>query len=258
MTENVLRIAGISDTHLDSQLTKKPRKGHLSYTDFQRAVEDMSEYADVIIHCGDFTDHGDQKSLRHTAAILSQATKPVIGVLGNHDIEQDPSMATEILTNESNITLLEGNSITLYPNGEPIGFVGIPGFKMFDGEMPRYINMPEEDYQDLCDKQSSRFYEELPTLTNKNNISIFHFDQMRYVPSPDDPTMEELYVSDFLEEVDNYADKINLVIHGHDHRRIERPISSPKNVEVIDVAARIQIEMHPGIPYRLIHVPIRE
>lgn len=255
MVQEVLRIAAISDTHLDSSRIKKPRKGHLSSTDFQQAVEEMSEHADVIVHCGDFTDKGDIASLYDAADILRQATKPVIGVLGNHDIKYDPAMASGILTQDGNITLLEGNSVTLSPHGEPVSFVGMPGFSLLRGKEPRNISIKE--YQNLCDEQSSRFYEELPRLETDNNIVLFHFDQMRYVPSESNPNEEELYVSDLLEEVDKYAEKMNLVIHGHDHRDIERPLSSPNNVDVMDVAARIQIGMTPGVPYRLIEVPLR-
>jgi len=258
MAQEILRIAGISDTHLNSLPSEKSREGHLSYKELQQAVSHMSEEADIIVHCGDFTDHGDKKSLRRVASILSQSPKPIVGVLGNHDITEDPAMATEILTNESNMTLLEGDSITLYPNGIPVGFVGMPGFRMpDDGKMPRFVPMPKEEYQALCDRQSSRFFQELSTLENENNIVLFHFDQMRYIPSKEDPEKEELYVSDTLEKVDNYAGMINRIIHGHDHRRITRPETTPHNIRVIDVAAIIQIKMQEGIPYKLIEVPLR-
>lgn len=253
-SKRIITVAAISDTHLNSQLDRNPKKGQLTPTGFRRAVAGMSERADIIIHCGDFTDKGDEKSLYEAASILKKATKPVIGVLGNHDISYNHETATDILRDTGKITLLEGNSITVDINHNPIGIIGLPGFKMFEGKRPREVLM--ETYQAMCEEQESRFLEELPKLESPNNIVIFHFDQMRYVPSDTDPNAEELYTSNLLEAVDDYPNRVNLIIHGHDHRVIARPLFTPNNISVIDVASRIQIEMHPGVPYSLIKLAL--
>ncbi len=249
-----LRIAGISDTHFGRL---EPHKGDLHYRSFRKHVKEMSGNADVIVHCGDFTDRGDEKSLTSTANILSEATKPVIGVLGNHDIRYDPQMAAEILTLKGGITLLEGNTVAIQHHGESVGFIGMPGFLLRENKRPRYLSMTKEEYEAMCSAQATTFRKELRNLEGRNNVALFHFDQMQSVPNPENPEEEELHLSDSIRLVDDHTDQVNLVLHGHDHRNINRPATTPNHVDIIDLAVPIHIKMHPGIPYRIIDLPLR-
>lgn len=254
----ILRIAGISDTHFGATSSRHRRNGIITYREFRQHVRDMSKNADVIVHCGDFTDRGDEPSLKTAASILSESYKPVIGVLGNHDIRQDPAMAREILSESGGITLLEGNSVSIPYDFKNISFTGLPGFaKRKEGQFIRHLRISQEEYDDMVARQASTFRKEIRCMKGQNNVVLFHFDQLK-APAlqADGSPGEEILASDFIKLVDQNARKIKLLLHGHDHRNIDRPLVTPGNVDVIDLAVPILIKMHPGIPYRIINLPL--
>jgi 3',5'-cyclic AMP phosphodiesterase CpdA len=259
MTQEVLRIAAISDTHFGASESRHRRNGILTYNEYRSNVKKMSQEADVIIHCGDFTDQGDKESLKIAASIFSDATKPVLGVLGNHDIRQDFEMATEILSEEGGITLFDGNWMVDTYQDQRVGFIGMPGFQpRKDHHLDKELQISQQAYNEMSGQQTTRFRQEIRRVQGKNNIAFFHFDQIRSSSSePETHPAEEIIVSEFAKLVDDYHYQVSLMLHGHDHRNIDRPATTPKKVRVENVAARINIEMNPGVPYRLIDVPLR-
>lgn len=259
MTQEVLRIAAISDTHFGASESRHPRNGILTYNEYRSNVKKMSQEADVIIHCGDFTDQGDKESLKIAASIFADATKPVLGVLGNHDIRQDPHMANDILTNEGGIILFDGSWNVQTYQDQRVGFIGIPGFApRKDKYVEQELKISKDEYNEMTNDQASRFRQEIKRVKGKNNIAFFHFDQIRSSSSDSENRLtEEIVVSEFAKLVDDYHYQVSLMLHGHDHRRIDRPPTTPKKIRVEDVAAKINIEMQQGVPYRLIDVPLR-
>ena len=75
-----LRIAALGDIHVSKT----------SAGAFHALFTQISETADVLVLCGDFTDYGLPDEARILARELTSAMKlPVIAVLGNHDYEGD-------------------------------------------------------------------------------------------------------------------------------------------------------------------------
>lgn len=248
----VIRIAGIGDTHFGASNSRHRRNGIHNYGHYREHVKAMSKNADFIVHCGDFTDGGDERSLKIAAGILGDATKPVIGVLGNHDIRVDASMATEILQTEGGITLLEGNAVVLHAGSERIGFVGTPGFaERRQDQFIRHLSISQEEYDQMVLRQKREFRKSVRKLPEGVNIAIFHFEQVEF----SDGVGREIVLTDFGQMVDSRSDRISLMLHGHDHRSIDRPPTTPQRVPIHDVAAKIHIEAS-GVPYKIIEVPI--
>src|SRR5947209_2330379 len=74
--DNVVRIAALADIHY----------GRTSATPLVPVLERASQEADVLLLCGDLTDHGLPDEARALARELSAAARvPLIAVLGNHD-----------------------------------------------------------------------------------------------------------------------------------------------------------------------------
>src|SRR5690554_5767166 len=77
MTNETVRIAAVGDLHCtkNSQGTLQPL--------FMQAAHE----SDVIVLCGDLTDHGTAEEAHILARELSGTRTPILAVLGNHDYE---------------------------------------------------------------------------------------------------------------------------------------------------------------------------
>lgn len=249
----VLRIAGISDTHFGKG--SSPDHPTISYKAFRHHVREMSRDADLILHCGDFTDKGDEPNLRRTASILSEATKPVFAVLGNHDIQHDPEMAREILE-EGGVRIFDGNAAILRIGSDEVGFVGIPGFETrSDGRMPKHIRIPQAEYEEMITRQFSNLQKSLRRLRGPNNIAFAHFYENRFSSDPADPMHSPLTQAAQL--IDSRPDLISHLMSGHDHRVMERPETTPSGIRHHNVAVPINIHMQEGKPYTIISVEVQ-
>ena len=109
----VVRIAAVADLHV-----KERDKG--KWNDFFRLAE---ESADILLLCGDLTDHGTQAEAEVLKAEITQCNIPILAVLGNHDFENGtPEVVKETL--KDCIRILDGESCVI----KGIGFAGVKGF----------------------------------------------------------------------------------------------------------------------------------
>jgi Icc-related predicted phosphoesterase len=81
--------------------------------------------SDVLVVCGDLTDHGRTDEAQDLARVISQASRvPVVCVLGNHDYESgQPEVVRQILK-DAGVIVLDGDGVEV--NG--VGFAGVKGF----------------------------------------------------------------------------------------------------------------------------------
>jgi len=97
--------------------------------------------SDIIIHCGDITGRGSEKTIREFLQWFNDLDqyKYKIFIAGNHDVlfETSSAFAKEILKEYPNVIYLEDNGIEL----EGIKFWGTPVSKPF---MNWVFNRPEE------------------------------------------------------------------------------------------------------------------
>src|SRR5437762_7427976 len=102
-TRTHLRIAAMGDLHVSKN----------SQGTFQPLFGQISETADVLALCGDFTDYGLPEEARVLVRELTAAMKiPVIAVLGNHDYEGGkPEEIRQILV-DGGVTVLRSEEHT--------------------------------------------------------------------------------------------------------------------------------------------------
>ncbi|WP_114778845.1 metallophosphoesterase family protein [Botryobacter ruber] len=110
------RIAAVGDIHV-----RETDRGH--WTGF---FKEVSEQADLLLLCGDLTDTGRVAEAEVLSEELRACSIPVVGVLGNHDYDKDQQEGIVKALTESNMHLLDGESVV-------IGNVGIAGVKGFGG-----------------------------------------------------------------------------------------------------------------------------
>src|SRR3954464_10513642 len=115
LTRTRLRIAAMGDLHVSKN----------SQGSFQPLFSQISEVADVLVLCGDFTDYGLPDEARVLARELTTAMKlPVIAVLGNHDYEGGQAPEIRRILVEAGVTVLDGEATEIHG----VGFAGVKGF----------------------------------------------------------------------------------------------------------------------------------
>lgn len=249
-----LKIAGLSDTHFSASAIN-PR---ITKEEYIEHVQDMSRNADIIIHCGDFTDKGDTESAQAAADIFRSSTIPVIGVMGNHDYwRKNGERVRKTLTEDGGITLLSGDIFTYQRKTTSVGVVGASGFsaRRQSAHMAA-MEMTPEEYNDLVKKELDGFKESVTYLPSNTNIGIFHFEPIRRKKDGRGVPTGKLVSSDYGNILTKYKDQFSIVFHGHDHRGVSEPVQSRSGFDLVNVAAPVTIAMTRGIPYRIAEIPI--
>lgn len=109
-----MRIAAVADLHVGRHTP-----------DFYAPVFAQANDADVLVICGDLTDHGRPDEAQHAARMLAQHVRiPIVGVLGNHDFESAQADAVRKILCDHGVQILDGDAIEV----KGVGFAGVKGF----------------------------------------------------------------------------------------------------------------------------------
>ena len=112
--EKKVRIAAVGDIHCTKGGAGK----------FDALFGSVHERADVLVLCGDLTDHGTVEEAQVLAREVAKAHIPVVAVLGNHDHEAGtPEKVSELLL-EAGVMVLDGEACEVLG----VGFAGVKGF----------------------------------------------------------------------------------------------------------------------------------
>jgi Icc-related predicted phosphoesterase len=109
-----VRIAAVGDIHV-----RETDKG--KWVEFFKAA---SAQADVLLLCGDLTDHGYAKEAEVLAEEMRACTIPVVCVLGNHDHDKNQHEEIRSCLIRDNVHFLDGDAVVI----KNVGFTGVKGF----------------------------------------------------------------------------------------------------------------------------------
>ncbi|ALJ01220.1 metallophosphoesterase [Rufibacter tibetensis] len=109
-----VRIAAVGDIHV-----RETDKG--KWVDFFKAA---SNQADILLLCGDLTDHGYASEAQVLADEMRACTIPVVCVLGNHDHDKDEHEEIRACLMSDNVHFLDGDAVVI----KNVGFAGVKGF----------------------------------------------------------------------------------------------------------------------------------
>src|SRR6266699_2450665 len=110
-----VRVAAMSDLHF----------GKTPAGTFQTLFRQVSEQADVLLLCGDLTDHGQPEEAQGLVKEMSGALKiPALAVLGNHDYHSGKQAEVEKIFEAAGVRVLDGDDCVLHG----VGFAGVKGF----------------------------------------------------------------------------------------------------------------------------------
>lgn len=202
--ENTLQIAAIGDLHF--QETTEKILGDI--------LEDAAKQAEVLLLCGDLTDHGQEREAEGLAKILARIGIPILAVLGNHDCEAASENELKKLLKEAKVHFLDDGSYSI----KGVDFCGVKGF---GGGFDRFM------LGSFGESTVKLFVEEALA----ESLTLEHFLQnsetgkkvvvLHYAPISQTLRGEPLEIYPFLgssrlgETIDRY--EVAAVFHGHAH-----------------------------------------
>ena len=186
-----MKIAIISDLHLGYARFESD-----SYIQAQRAVEDASKKADLILCAGDIFDIKIPKleTLKKAVEIFRKSSVPVYAIHGNHERRaRDMVNPVQLLAVSTGIRVLHGEGDVFEKGGERVQVLGMG-------------SVPEEYAEQALKKTMERF------VKNEDAFSILmiHQSVRELVPGGKDEVSIE-----FLETL-----PFDLIVNGHIHETI--------------------------------------
>jgi Icc-related predicted phosphoesterase len=109
-----VRAAAVGDIHV--------RETHDRW--LRELLEDICDSADILLLCGDLTDHGLEAEAVALGEQLVRARIPTFGVLGNHDYESGQQVEVVEVLQEAGMVFLDSDCCHF----DDVGIVGVKGF----------------------------------------------------------------------------------------------------------------------------------
>jgi Icc-related predicted phosphoesterase len=238
-----IRIAAMGDVHC----TKT------SHGALQPLFAQITDAADVLLLCGDFTDYGLPEEARVLAKEITAAVKiPVIAVLGNHDYESGQDKEVRVILADAGVTVLDGEGCEIHG----VGFAGVKGFGGGFGDRA---------LQPWGEEQIKRFVHEaveealklesaLARLWMPQRVAVLHYSPIEATVRGEPPEIFPFLGSSRLEEpLNRYP--VCAIFHGHAH--LGQPEGRTKaGVPVYNVAVPVLTHAFPDrSPFRVVEIP---
>jgi Icc-related predicted phosphoesterase len=200
-----IRVAAVGDLHCRE----------IDHGRFRQMVKQVNDEADILLLCGDLTDHGSLAEGKVLAEELSALRIPAVAVFGNHDLETGHAGELCAALQHINVRCLDGESYIF----EKV--LGISGVKGFGGGFGRAT------LQSFGEASTKAFVQEAVTESLKLESSLGRLDTPKrvvithYAPVIDTVRGENPEIFPFLgssrlaRTIDDYG--ADAVFHGHSH-----------------------------------------
>jgi Icc-related predicted phosphoesterase len=239
-----VRVGAMGDLHY----TKFPETG------MREMLAQAGRECDVLLLCGDLTDHGLPEEAHGLAREIHSAVGvPVIGVLGNHDFEGGKQEEIKAILNESGIRMLDGDACEV----EGIGFAGIKGF--CGGFGKRALGPWGEDiikaFVHEAVNEALKLESALARLRGRPRVAVLHYSPIQTTVEGEPAEIFPFLGSSRLEEpLQRYP--VNVVFHGHAHRG-QPEGKTAAGVPVYNVCVQLLRTLYPDRPpVRIVEVPV--
>lgn len=203
-----MRIAAVGDIHV-----RETDRGKMG--DFFRNV---SAQADVLLLCGDLTDHGYATEAEVLAEEMRACSIPVIAVFGNHDYDKGQEVEIRKALVRENVYILDGDEVVI---GD-VGFAGIKGFGGgFDKGMLSMFgeHMMKQFVQEAVD-EALKLDGALSRLDNEHlvakKIALLHYSPLKATVVGEPEQIFPFLGSSRLTEPINQR-QVVAAFHGHAH-----------------------------------------
>jgi Icc-related predicted phosphoesterase len=242
-TPRQVRIAAVSDLHCTrtSQGAFQPL--------FQRVAGD----ADILLLCGDLTDHGLPEEARVLAQELAGLRLPMLGVLGNHDYHSDHAEEVERIVEGAGLKLLDGDDCVVHG----VGFAGVKGFGGGFGRhtLEAWGEPAIKKFVYEAVEEALKLEKALARLSGPARVAVLHYAPVQSTVEGEPPAIFPFLGSSRLEEpLNRYG--VTVVFHGHAHH------GSPEGktlsgIPVYNVALSLMRQaMGDDPPFRIVTLPV--
>ncbi len=245
-TRTHLRIAAMGDLHVSKS----------SQGAFQPLFSQISDVADVLLLCGDFTDYGLPEEARVLARELTATMKiPVIAVLGNHDYESGKEHEIRQILVDAGVAVLDGEAIEVHG----VGFAGVKGFAggFGRGALGPWGEQAIKAFVQEAVDEALKLEAALARLRTHKRVALLHYAPIRATVEGEPPEIFAYLGSSRLEEPINRY-RVSAVFHGHAHRGAPEGRTSA-GVPVHNVAMPLLMRVNPNRPpFLIVEVPLDE
>jgi len=231
-----LRLAAVGDLHVTRQ----------SHGALQALFASAAERADVLLLCGDLTDHGLVEEAHILAGEISRIGKkmPTLAVLGNHDVESGQEAEVRRILSEAGVVVLDGDALEV----EDVGFVGVKGFCGGFGQ--RTLEPWGEQTTKLFVREAVdealKLESALAKLRTRQRVALLHYSPIESTVEGEPREIYPFLGSGRLEEpLNRYG--VAAAFHGHAHRGALTG-KTRDGVEVYNVAAPLLRRSFPDQP----------
>ena len=238
---NVVRVAALGDVHCTENST-----GQL-----QPLFTQIAEAADILILCGDLTDHGlAQQAHVLVKELAGSAHKiPTVAVLGNHDFESGHPDEVRHILQEAGITVLDGDACEV----KGVGFAGVKGFGggFGRGTLSAFGEPAVKAFVHEAIEESLKLETALQRLRTPHKIAVLHYSPVRATVEGEPMEIFPYLGCSRLEEpLNRYG--VTAAVHGHAHRGAPEG-KTPAGVPVYNVSVPVMRAAYPNRPpFRLL------
>jgi Icc-related predicted phosphoesterase len=238
-----VRIAAIGDLHVSKN----------SQGAFQALFTQISNSADILVLCGDFTDYGLPDEARILARELSTSVKiPVVAVLGNHDYEAGKEEEIMRILRDSGVTVLDGEATEI----DGVGFAGVKGFcgGFGRGALGPWGEKAIKIFVQEAVDEALKLEAALARLRTQRRVALLHYSPIRATVEGEPIEIFPFLGSSRLEEPINRY-RVSAVFHGHAHRGATEGRTST-GVPVYNVAMPLLARSQPDRPpFLIVEIP---
>jgi Icc-related predicted phosphoesterase len=230
-----VRAAAVGDIHV--------REAHDRW--LRELLEDICESADVLLLCGDLTDHGLETEAEVLGEHLVRARIPTFGVLGNHDYESGQQVEVVEVLREAGMVFLDSDCCHF----DDVGIVGVKGFC---GGFGQYLLQPWGEpaikqfvYEAV--EESMKLERQLAQVRAERTLVVMHYSPILETVAGEPPEIIPFLGSSRLAEpIDRFP--VDAVFHGHAHYGM--PVAcTPGGRAVYNCALPLMRRISPERPF---------
>ena len=233
-----VRFAAVADLHFGRQPPDA----------LQPLFTDIVASADVLLLCGDLTDHGQPDEARGLAREIVQHLKlPVVAVLGNHDHESQQAAEVTAILRDAGVSVLDGDACEV----RGVGVAGVKGF--CGGFGPRALAswgeaMIKQFVQEAIG-EALKLETALARVTSPTRIALLHYSPVASTVEGEPLEIYPFLGSSRLEEpLGRYP--VAAVFHGHAHHGKPEGRTS-HDVPVYNVSLPLLRRVQADRPFRI-------
>jgi Icc-related predicted phosphoesterase len=182
---------------------------------FRQFVKQVNDEADVLVLCGDLTDHGSIAEGKVLAEELSSLRVPAVAVFGNHDYETGHDRDICVELQKVNVRCLDGESWVF----EKV--LGISGVKGFGGGFGRatlqaFGEVSTKHFVQEAVNEALKLEATLGRMDMPKRIVLLHYSPIAETVQGENPEIFSFLGSSRLARpIDDYG--ADAVFHGHAH-----------------------------------------